>query len=47
MTLPRSQRGIPRLSHDQETLKYMAQLSEPFGTKMVIKDDFAYVEINN
>lgn len=47
MTLPRSQRGIPRLSHDKETLRYIARLSEPFGTKIVIKDDFAYVEINN
>ena len=35
---PRSQKGVPVLSGDEEVLRYLQKLSDPFGTKIEIKD---------
>ncbi|WP_300914551.1 CapA family protein, partial [Turicimonas muris] len=39
----RSQRGIPSLSGSEETLKHIQKLSEPYGTKIEIKDGKGYL----
>ena len=38
MKLPRSQKGVPVLSGDEEVLHYLQKLSEPYGTKINIQD---------
>lgn len=36
MELPPCRKGLPAVSHDDDVLRYLAQLSEPFGTKIEI-----------
>ena len=36
---PRSKKGLPYLSHDVETLEYLAELSKPYGTEIAIEGD--------
>lgn len=43
MAKSRAQRGVPRLSRDDDTLQYLKQLSESYGTKMTIKDSTARI----
>lgn len=38
MKAKRSQRGLPRLSQDEDTLKYLQSLSEAYGTKINIEN---------
>ncbi len=40
---PRSQKGLPYLSHDAATLEYIAALSAPYGTKIAIEGDVGIV----
>ena len=41
----RAQRGIPRLSHDEDTLLYLKALSERYGTVMTIRDGAAHITL--
>ena len=41
----RAQRGIPRLSRDEDTLFYLKALSERYGTVMTIKDGAAHLTL--
>ena len=41
----RAQRGIPRLSRDEDTLLYLKALSERYGTVMTIKDGAAHLTL--
>lgn len=41
----RSQRGIPSLSGSEDTLKHIQNLSEPFGTKIEIRDGKGYLSV--
>ena len=34
----RSQRGTPKLSNDPSILAHLAELSEPFGTRIEVAD---------
>lgn len=45
MKEPRSQKGVPTLSGNEETLRYLAGLSEPYGTKIEIKDGRGIITI--
>lgn len=45
MNLSRAQRGVPRLSRDEDTLHYLAALSAPYGTKMTIADGVATITL--
>jgi len=38
MALPRSRKGTPRLSGDEGTLRHLAELSEPYGTRIEIEN---------
>ena len=38
MEKPRSQKGVPVLNGSEETLRYLQRLSEPYGTKISIRD---------
>lgn len=38
MTLPRPQKGLPVINGNEETLRYLQKLSEPFGTKIEIEN---------
>ena len=40
---PRSQKGLPYLSHDVATLEYLADLSRPYGTEIEIDGDVGVV----
>lgn len=42
----RPQKGWPVLSHDQDTLSYLAHLSEPYGTSIRIRDGVGTIEVN-
>jgi poly-gamma-glutamate synthesis protein (capsule biosynthesis protein) len=44
MGAPRSKMGLPHLS-DDKVLHYLAKLSEPFGTKLTIKDNIATIDL--
>lgn len=46
MNAPRSRIGFPKLSYDVEVLKYLAELSKPFGTDVVIEDDYATIVLD-
>ena len=37
MNAPRSQRGLPRLSGDEDTLRYLQNLSDRYNTKISIE----------
>ena len=41
----RSRLGIPRLSREEATLRHLARLSEPYGTKITVKDGIGYIEL--
>jgi len=41
----RSQKGVPVLSGDEEVLQYMQKLSEPYGTKIEIKDGVGIIDL--
>lgn len=41
----RTIRGTPALSKDEDTLLYLAHLSEPYGTKIQIQDGTGYIEL--
>ena len=45
MGAPRSKTGIPHLAENDDVLKHLAEISEPFGTKMTIKDNVAYIDL--
>ena len=44
MDKPRSQKGVPVLNGNEETLRYLEKISEAFGTKITIKDGIGYLE---
>ena len=41
----RSRLGTPILSSEDKTLKYLASLSEPFGTHIVVRDHVGYIDL--
>lgn len=43
--LPRYQRGWPKITKNEDILKRLANLSQEYGTKFVIKDGMAEVEV--
>ena len=45
MEWPRSQIGFPSLLKGREVLDYMAQLSRPYGTELLIQDGIATVRL--
>lgn len=46
MHAPRSFRGTPVLTKDEDTLRYLARLSEPFGTKIRVEDGVGHIELS-
>ena len=42
---PRSQRGVPVLSHDAGTLEYLSGLSRPYGTEIRIAGDTGFIDL--
>ena len=45
MDQKRSKKGIPVLSGDQKVLRYLEKLSEPYGTRIEIRDGTGYIKI--
>lgn len=45
MKKPRSQKGVPVLSGDEKVLQYLQKLSEPYGTKIDIKDGVGTIKV--
>ena len=45
MGAPRSKMGNPHIADNDEVLKYLAQLSAPFGTTLTIKDNIATIDL--
>ncbi len=45
MGTPWNERGWPHLSGDEETLRHLARLSEPFGTKIEIRNGEGFVQL--
>ena len=45
MHAPRSFRGTPVPTKDEETLRYLAGLSEPFGTDIRISEGIGYIDL--
>lgn len=45
MKASRAQRGLPKLSHDEETLRYVQTLSEPYGTEIEIREGVGYIKL--
>lgn len=45
MDKPRSQKGVPVMNKSEETLKYLKELSEPFGTEIEINDGVGYIRL--
>jgi poly-gamma-glutamate synthesis protein (capsule biosynthesis protein) len=45
MGAPRSKMGIPHLAEDDGVLRYLAKLSEPFGTKLRIENNVAIIDL--
>ena len=43
--LPRSQKGVPVLTGDEKVLQYLQKLSEPYGTKINIKDGLGTIDL--
>jgi len=43
MEKPRSQKGRPVMNRSEETLRYLAKLSEPYGTEIEIVDGVGYI----
>lgn len=40
----RTRRGTPVLTRDEDTLRYLARLSQPFGTAIRVEDGVGYVD---
>ena len=45
MEYPRSRKGFPTLRNDDGVLKYLCELSTPYGTKMKINDGIATIDL--
>lgn len=45
MHLPRKEMGCPRLAEDNAVLHYLQTLCIPFGTKLIIEDNLATIQI--
>ena len=45
MDLPRSRKGLPCMLKDNDVLKYLAELSAPYGTKLEIGEDTATIRL--
>ena len=43
MEKSRAQKGRPVMNKSEKTLKYLAELSEPYGTNIEIKDGVGYI----
>jgi poly-gamma-glutamate synthesis protein (capsule biosynthesis protein) len=43
--LPRSQKGVPVMNGSEETLQYLQSLSDPYGTKIEIKDGMGIIRV--
>ena len=41
----RSQKGVPVMTGDEEVLKYLASLSEPYGTRIEIRNGVGHIDI--
>ena len=46
MKCSRGTRGVPRLSKNEATLRYLADLSAPYGTRIDVRDGVGYVELD-
>ena len=44
MDKPRSQKGVPVMNGSEETLRYLQELSAPFGTRIRIEKGIGYLE---
>lgn len=47
MDKPRSQKGVPVMNDNEETLRYLQKLSAPYGTKIEIKDGIGILSMDN
>ena len=45
MDKPRSQKGVPVLNDNEDTLRYLEQISAAYGTKIRIRDGIGYLEL--
>ena len=45
MDQPRSQKGLPKMSKDEDTLRYLDSLCRPYGTKIRIEDGVGYIDL--
>ncbi|MDL2248470.1 CapA family protein [Tyzzerella sp. OttesenSCG-928-J15] len=45
MEYPRSRRGFPTLKSDNSVLKYLEELSKPYGTEMKIMENMAVIDL--
>ena len=45
MEKPRAQKGVPVLNGNEETLRYLQTLSQPFGTEIEIKDGVGTIRL--
>jgi len=45
MDAPRNKRGTPELAKDDAVLHHLAKLSEPFGTKLRIENNVAFIDL--
>ena len=41
----RPHKGLPRMSHDEKTLEYLQELSNPYGTKIRIENGVGYIDL--
>lgn len=41
---PRTRRGTPVLTQNEDTLRYLARLSQPFGTAIRVEDGVGYID---
>ena len=41
----RSQKGVPKMTGDEEVLRYLQQLSDPYGTKIRIENGVGYIDL--
>lgn len=46
MEKPRCRKGLPTLSHDEDTLKHLAQISRPFGTEIRIENGVGIIALS-
>ena len=45
MERPRSQKGVPVLTGDEEVLRYLQKLSDPYGTKIHIQNGVGTIKV--